>query len=81
MELICVLDVHTRDASGYAEVVLMKTEKNVSQVICEVIQDICDNYCKYPIIYQPTYIDNIDDDYMGRMFEERCNNCPLRRLA
>ena len=47
----------------------------------EVCSDVCDNYCKYPIIYKPTHIETVDDDYMQRMFQERCKHCPLKRLV
>ena len=41
-------------------------DKNVHQMIDEVAQGICDNYCRYPHI-----CDN-EDDLM-----EHCNNCHL----
>ena len=56
------------------------SEKKVTQIIEEVTNEICDNYCKYPIIYTPTRIGEIDDDYMSRMFQEKCDHCPLKRL-
>lgn len=53
----------------------------VTEIMNEVIEDICDNYCKYPLIYKPARVCEIDDDYMGRMFQEKCENCPLRKLV
>ena len=46
-----------------------------------VASDICKNYCKYPVIYKPTHIEDVDDDYMGRMFDEKCEQCPFRKLG
>ena len=46
----------------------------VSQIIEEVKIEICDNYCRYPKIY------NINDDEYDAKMEEICVNCPLSRL-
>lgn len=58
----------------------MSEEKTAREIMEEVCSDVCDNYCKYPIIYKPTHIETVDDDYMQRMFQERCKHCPLKRL-
>lgn len=46
-------------------------EKTVSDILCEIAEQICDGYCKYPAEY------NNDDD---RPYDEKCINCPLTRL-
>ena len=59
----------------------MKEETTVVGILNEVANDICKNYCKYPVIYEPTHIEDVDDDYMGRMFDEKCEQCPFRKLG
>lgn len=54
--------------------------KSVTTEIKEVCSEVCDKLCKYPLIYTPANVGNIDDDYMQRMFQEKCDHCPLRRL-
>ena len=56
-------------------------EPTVMSIIEEVAGQICDKYCKYPDIYKPEHIPSIDDDYMGRMFQDKCRECPLKRLV
>lgn len=36
----------------------------------EIVNDFCDNYCKYPLVYT-------DED---EMMEERCEHCPLNKI-
>ena len=52
-------------------------DKNVQEIIEEVKSEICDNYCKYPAIYNTREDSGVDYD---RMFEEKCDRCPLNRL-
>ena len=40
-------------------------------ILNSVIEEMCDKYCKYPESYDE------DDD---KLYEERCDNCPLNRL-
>ena len=56
------------------------SEKKCTEIISEVCSEVCDKLCKYPIIYTPAKVGDIDDDYMSRMFQERCKHCPLKRL-
>lgn len=35
-------------------------------------EDICDNYCKYPVIWH--------EEHQDEDLEEVCNNCPLNKL-
>ena len=58
----------------------MSEEKTARQIMEEVCNDVCDHYCMFPVIYKPTYLETVDDDYMQRMFQERCRHCPLKRL-
>lgn len=55
--------------------------KTISEQMAEICEEMCDGYCKYPIIYAPSKSENIDDDYIQRLFDERCESCPLHRLV
>jgi len=44
-------------------------EKTISEILDEMIGDMCKNYCKYP--------GQVDDD---TLFDYYCANCPLNRL-
>lgn len=56
-------------------------EKSVNEIINEVCEAVCDTVCKFRDIYSPTHIDLIDDDYFGRLMDEHCDSCPLKRLV
>jgi hypothetical protein len=44
----------------------------VSKILSEVVESICDEYCKYPEQYKG---DNEDD-----LYSEHCDKCPLNKL-
>lgn len=46
--------------------------QTVSDIIEEVKAEICDEYCKYPVIYK-----DMDED---EFIEKICGKCPLERL-
>lgn len=71
--------VHPGSVVRSKEVVPM-SEKKCTEIISEVCSEVCDKLCKYPIIYTPAKVGDIDDDYMSRMFQEKCDHCPLKRL-
>lgn len=52
-------------------------EKSVTDVLEEVKEDICDNYCKYVEEYGGI---NFTDEQLERLMAERCDTCPLNRL-
>lgn len=43
----------------------------------KVASDFCDNYCRWPWVYRDP--DREEDE--GRMYEEKCNECPLNILG
>ena len=47
-------------------------EKTITDILEDVSKDICDNYCKYPDIYQKE-----EEEYK---LYEHCDKCPLNRL-
>ena len=52
----------------------METDKSVSDIIEEVKEEICQDYCKYPLIW--------DEEKEGKELTESdvCTSCPLNRL-
>lgn len=46
-------------------------EQSIKEIITEVSEDICDNYCKYR--------DTADDDFICDAIREK-GSCPLDRL-
>lgn len=47
--------------------------RTFTELIEDILADICDNYCKYPEQYA-------DDDGVDALINERCDNCPFQRL-
>lgn len=43
----------------------------VREVMDEVVEQICNNYCKYPAMYQADFV---------KLLKQRCEKCPLNRL-
>lgn len=46
--------------------------ESVVNIIQEVIEEICDNHCKFP--------DQYSEENEERLYEEHCDNCPLNKL-
>jgi hypothetical protein len=42
----------------------------VTELLEEIANDFCDNYCKYPSEYTD----------MDKLVEERCEKCPLMKI-
>lgn len=49
----------------------------MTNIIEEVSAEICDNYCKYPAIYDTR--EDSDEEH-DKMLKEVCDSCPLNRL-
>lgn len=49
----------------------MDEQKKVREIIKEVIEKICNDYCKYPEEYR---------EKCERLIDDQCCNCPLNRL-
>ena len=47
-------------------------QKSVVNVIEEVMNEVCDKYCKFPEQYT--------DEDEEKLYEKHCNNCPLNKL-
>ena len=49
-------------------------DKTISQMLSEIIDQMCNNYCKYPDLW--------DEEAEGieLMDSEHCRNCPLNRI-
>lgn len=65
---------------GRKRVTTLENQKNVSvvNIIQEVIETVCDKYCKYPEQYKEKFVD--EDLAFDKMSEERCENCILNKL-
>lgn len=52
---------------------MAKEEEKITimEVIEEVVTEMCDKYCKYPLM---------EYDYEDEMLEKVCSNCPLNRI-
>lgn len=50
----------------------MMPQMTVPEQVEEIIEKICDEYCKWPLIYS----DERDD----LKLDEKCRNCPLAQL-
>ena len=48
------------------------------EIIEDTVNDICNNYCKYPAIYNQRFDD--EDVALDVMIQERCDGCPLNDL-
>lgn len=55
--------------------------KTVTEELQEVCDEVCKYICVYPMIYKPVFFETVENDYMQRMFQERCRMCPLKRLV
>ncbi len=63
------------ESGKHAEAVRIKSKLQTDIMesrISEVVEEICDKYCRFP----EAYPENEND----RMIEEKCNKCPLVRL-
>lgn len=51
----------------------------VGDLLEEISQDICDNYCKYPQVVHEMYLRDMitEDEKQDYMIEHYCNSCPL----
>jgi len=49
-------------------------EKTITNQIQEIAEDICNNYCKWPDLWDE------EKEGMELMDSEHCQNCPLNRL-
>lgn len=48
-------------------------EKTISQLLEEVANEICNNYCKY-------MRENCSDEEFDKILDKHCSNCPLNKL-
>lgn len=49
-------------------------ESNVVAILQKIVEEICDDYCKYPDQY-------LNSDELIESEDSPCNNCPLNRLT
>jgi RNase P subunit RPR2 len=46
--------------------------KTITELLEEIKGQVCDKYCRFPEAYP--------ENEQERMYEEKCNNCPLNLL-
>ena len=51
--------------------------KTVTQLLNDMAARICSDYCRWPWVYRSK--DGEEDE--GKMYEEKCNKCPLNILG
>lgn len=49
----------------------MEKPKAIIDMLTEITDDLCQNYCKYPAMY------NDSEDEEDRLYQNHCKNCPL----
>lgn len=52
--------------------------KFITDELVEIVNEVCDKYCKYPEQYYSQYKD--PDEACDVLLKERCENCPLNRI-
>lgn len=52
-------------------------KKTITKMLEEVMTEMCDSYCKYPLQEPP---EGKDENWLGEDKDSPCNSCPLRRL-
>ncbi|MBQ4145440.1 MAG: hypothetical protein IJD36_02315 [Clostridia bacterium] len=52
---------------------------SVVNIIQNVVDEICDKYCKFPDEYYKKYPDN-EDEAEEKLYCEKCDNCVLNKL-
>jgi len=55
----------------------MSYMKAIHEILEEVREDICDNYCKYEDVIKNVHM--TDEEY-DKWIEEHCEKCPLNKL-
>ena len=53
----------------------MENQENIIKQLQDMAANPCNNYCKYPLIYDPEKNDNVE-----LCESEICANCPLTKL-
>lgn len=54
----------------------MAEQKKITDILNELIDDMCNKYCKYPFEYDPEEHDGVE-----LCDSEICQNCPLVKLV
>ena len=55
----------------------MADNKKITEILEEVIAEMCDHYCKYPTISTPAGEKRV---FTWCSLDSPCNDCPLNRL-
>ena len=55
-------------------------KKTITFMLNEIVNEICDNYCKYPDMYVPKNLGDDVDMLEEIMYTEICAKCPFMRI-
>lgn len=55
-------------------------QKTIHQQLQEIVDDICENYCKYPPAYIGLHPGEDVDMIEDMMYQEICAKCPLLKI-
>ena len=56
-------------------------KESVHQIMIKVVNEICDNYCKWPDILVGKNPGEDEDMLEEMLYEQYCANCPMNRLC
>ena len=56
----------------------MAKQQTITQVMEKINEEICDDYCRWPLAYRLDYDD--PDQAHEHMLEDKCVDCPLSRI-
>ena len=54
--------------------------ETITRMLTMIVDQICDNYCKYPPMYLGEHQGEEEDMLEEMMYTEICANCPLMKI-
>lgn len=58
-----------------------KKKESITAILIHAVDEICDNYCKYPDMMISKDPESDPDILEDMLYEQYCANCPLNRLV
>lgn len=66
--------------TGRQKTMADQNQKPITRILIEVVDEICDNYCKYPAMMLSENQEEEADMLEDMLYEQYCANCPLTKL-